>query len=1036
MALSVPAWGRRAARLVAREQSHLQVVRCVPAARRSFYTDSAVAGPNTLYLESLYSQWKSNPGSLEPAWSEYFGAIEAGKPATPPAAGGQLRLAAQEATLSRSASTGLATLGSNAATASTGGGLQNLIRAYQKRGHEAAELDPLGLHEWRQWFSSGAPELDPSYHGFTEKDMDMEVDVSFPGFVAGNTLRDLLATLKKTYANHIGFEYFHIPDLKKVEWLRARVENPNFVPTSREKMLETYKMLVNVDTFENFLGTKFKTTKRFGVDGGEAAVVGINAAINKAVSLGVSDVVIGMPHRGRLNILTNVVGKPLVQMFAEFKGTHYDFDELMDVMESADWAFAGDVKYHLGTSNMRVLPDGRSVTMTLEANPSHLETVNSVTLGRTRAKQFYAGNTEETRKKVMPVLFHGDASFAGQGVNYETLQLAHVQEFDVGGTVHVIINNQIGFTTDPIDDRSTLYCVDLGKAFNLPILHCNGDDPASVVACFELAAEWRQAWGTDVIIDLVCYRRFGHNESLNPDYTQPVVYKQIAKHPRTEKVFADKLVSDGIATSAELDEIKRVAWQQHEDAFVAADTFQGNAMEWVATKWEGFAKPHEASKGYPTGLDLDLVKAIGYRLCEAPEGFNLHNGLKRQLKKKKEDLEEGTEIDWGTAEALAYGSLLLEGNHVRITGQDVQSGTFAHRHCVIKDQKTMEPYCFLNNLNLGPQEAFIAMNSILAEYAVLGFELGYTYENPHALVIWEAQFGDFANTAQVMIDQFISAGEHKWLQQTGLTMLLPHGYEGQGAEHSSCRIERFLQLSDDDEDDIPDFRHDYGRTQIQKANWQVLNVTTPANVFHMFRRQMHRDFRKPLVVASTKSLFRHKLCKSPLSAFGPGTRFERLLDERDADIDPEKVDRLVFCSGKVYYDLVEKRNELGLKNVAIVTVEQIAPFPFDRVKTIFETYKNVDVGDGVHPGDIIWCQEEPKNMGPWGYVRPRFVTTAREGMNYDLVMRYVGRRASASPATGYAKVHAAEQEMLLREALLGVDESAASRPSKLLGHQT
>merc|ERR1740121_2655456 len=442
----------------------------------------------------------------------------------------------------------------------------------------------------------------------------------------------------------------------------------------------------------------------------------------------------------------------------------------------------------------------------------------------------------------------------------------------------------------------------------------------------------------------------------------------------------------------------------------------------------------------PTGADLELLKKIGARLCEVPEGFKLHPGLKRQLAKKKQDIDEGVSIDWATAEAMAFGTLLLEGNHVRLTGQDVQRGTFAHRHCVIKDQNTGADYCFLNTLNLGPQETFVARNSILAEYAVLGFELGYTYENPNALVIWEAQFGDFANTAQVMTDQFISAGEHKWLQQTGLVMLLPHGYEGQGAEHSSCRIERFLQMSDDDEDDIPSFEKDFGRSQIQKANWQIVNVTTPANLFHAYRRQQHRDFRKPLVVASTKSLFRHKLCKSPLSELGPDSRFQRMLDERDPEIaaNPDKVDRLVFCSGKIYYELVEKREELGLKNVAIVTLEQIAPFPFDRVKAAMETYKNVDIGDGVHPGNVVWCQEEPKNMGAWSYCRPRFVTTAREGLNHDMVMRYVGRRTAASPATGYAKVHTAEQNALVKAALMGFDDQnwQNQRPSKLLGHQT
>jgi 2-oxoglutarate dehydrogenase E1 component len=1049
--------GRHAARQAARRASELtrraqaaatlsrtvRVAGAAPGSRRGFF-DSATAGPNAMYLESIYTQWKASPGSLDPKWNDYFEAIESGKASPLPVAGNALRSTAQEAQLSRlaSSSPGFSAGAGAVAAGSTAGGLQNLIRAYQKRGHEAANLDPLGMHEWREFFSTGVPELEPSYHGFTEADLDKPFEINFPGITSGMTLREILGGLKKVYANTVGFQYRHIEDLKKVEWLRTKIEDPAFIPTSKEKLVSIYKTLAKVDAFEAFLGTKYKTTKRFGCDGGEAAVAGISAAIEKAVDLGVTDVVIGMPHRGRLNILTNVVGKPLVQMFAEFKGTHYDFDELMDVTESADWAFAGDVKYHLGTSNVMTYPSGKKATITLEANPSHLETVNTVTLGRSRAKQFYMGNTEDAKKKVMPVLFHGDASFSGQGVCYETMQLAHVTEFGVGGTIHVIINNQIGFTTDPIDDRSTLYCSDLGKAFDIPIFHCNGDDPAGVIAAFELAAEYRQTFGTDVIMDVICYRRFGHNESLNPDYTQPVLYKKIGKHPRAELIFREKLLGAGIGvTQQELDSIKKEIWDYHEDAFLKSDDFKGEAFQWVATKWDGMVKPFDEAHGNPTGLDIDHLKKIGKRLCEFPEGFAPHSGLKRQLKKKAEDLEAGTEIDWAAAEGLAFGSLLLEGTHVRITGQDVQSGTFAHRHCVAKDQKNQgKEYTFLNNLNMGPQETFIARNSILAEYAVLGFELGYTYENPHSLNIWEAQFGDFANTAQVMIDQFISAGEHKWLQQTGLVMLLPHGYEGQGAEHSSCRIERFLQLSDDDEDDIPEFEKDFGRGQIQKANWQVCNVTTPANVFHVFRRQQHRDFRKPLVVASTKSLFRHKLCKSNISDFGPGTRFQRLLHERNQEIseNPDNVDRLVFCSGKVYYDLVEMREKLGIKNVAIITLEQIAPFPFDRVLEVFEKYKKVDIGDGVHPGNVCWVQEEPKNMGCWSYVRPRFVTTAREGMDYDLVMRYVGRRAAASPATGYAKVHHAEQEALVKEALLGHDDEnwAKHRPSKLLGHQT
>jgi len=847
--------------------------------------------------------------------------------------------------------------------------------------------------------------------------------------------------LTKTYSGSAGFQYTHINGSRKNEWIRAKVEDPNFLPTDKEKLIAIYTKLCECDTFEKFLTTKYKTVKRFGIDGGEAAVSGIDAAIAKAVGMGVTEVIIGMPHRGRLNILTNVVGKPLDQTFAEFKGVHYDFDKLMDRIDHQDWSFSGDVKYHLGTSNKRTFPDGKVAKVTLECNPSHLETVNCVTLGRTRAKQYYAGNTKEMDATMLPIIFHGDASFAGQGVVYETMQLAHVKEFDVGGTIHVVVNNQVGFTTDPVDDRSTMYCCDLGKGFNIPIFHVNADDPIAVTAVFELAAEWRQTFGCDVIVDVVCYRRYGHNETQNPDYTQPLLYKVINKHPRAEKIFADKLVDSGIATLAELEAIRVGIWQNHEEKFVAADDYdEGSDADWVATKWDGFVKPFDVSEADPTAVELDTLKKIGNKLCEVPDHINAHNGLKRQLKAKQAMIDSGKDLDWATAEALAYGSLLLEGTHVRITGQDVQSGTFAHRHAVIKDQKTMEEYCFLNNLNMGPQETFVARNSILAEYAVLGFELGYSYESPAALNIWEAQFGDFVNTAQVMVDQFISSGEHKWYQQSGLVMLLPHGYEGQGAEHSSCRLERFLQMSDDDEDDIPTFAKDFGRNQIQKANWQVVNVTTPANVFHVLRRQCHRNFRKPLIVASTKSLFRHKQCKSDLDEMGPGSKFLRLLGERDAAIaaDNEKVDRLVFCTGKIYYELAAAREAMGLTNVAIVSVEQIAPFPFDRALEELKKYPNVPVGDGVTPGNVIWCQEEPKNMGAWFYIKPRLVTTCREGLDADVVIRYVGRRSSASPATGYAKLHAAEQESVVKETLLGdsPDPTGKHRPTGLLGHQT
>ncbi|CAE8599192.1 unnamed protein product, partial [Polarella glacialis] len=1011
----------------------------------TFYDDAVASGSNALYLENLYTQWQADPSKLDAKWGDYFASIEAGKKAAQPAGGSALRNAAMESKLGSAAGAGGAGPVSMVPGSSGAGGLQNLIRAYQVRGHEIANVDPLGLHSWREWSEKGInpnpPELDPSYHGFSQADLDKTFDVNFSGLGKSATLKDILETLKGTYCGSVGVEYMHIGDATKLDWIRSRVESPSFMPKDKEKLLKVYKELLTVDTFEQFLTAQYKTTKRFGVDGGEAAVSGINACIEKAAELGMSEVVIGMPHRGRLNILTNVVGKSLTQMFAEFKGNHYDFDTIVNNSEGDGWLFAGDVKYHLGTSNVKVFENGKTITATLEANPSHLETVNTVTLGRARAKQYYLGNTKETRKRVMPVVFHGDASFAGQGVVYETLQLAHVQEFDVGGTIHVIINNQVGFTTDPVDDRSTMYSSDLGKAFNLPILHVNGDDPVAVNSAFELAAEWRQQWQHDVIVEVVCYRRFGHNETDAPEYTQPVLYKTINKHPRCEAIYGQKLVAAGIASQQELDGIKTALWKNHEEAFAAADSFDPKeGVDWVATKWEGFVRPTDKSSAHPTGVDLELLTKIGLKLSEVPASFKVHAGLKRQLAKKKEDVVGGQTIDWATAEAMAMATLLLEGNHVRITGQDVQRGTFAHRHCVIKDQTDGSDHCFLNNLGLGPQENFVAQNSILSEYAVTGFELGFSYENPRALVIWEAQFGDFANTAQVMIDQFVSAGEHKWLQQSGIVMLLPHGYMGQGAEHSSCRLERFLQLSDDDEDDIPNFENDFGREQVQKANWQVMNITTPGNYFHALRRQQHRDFRKPLIVASPKNLFRLRQCVSPLSAMGPDSRFKRLIGERDEKIanNPEKVDRLIFCSGKLYYELVAEREKHNATNVAIVSIEQISPFPFDRVKQEMDKYSNVSMGDGLHPGSVIWCQEEPKNMGCWTYVKPRFVTTAREGLDKDMVMRYIGRRASASPATGYPKLHNAEQEALVTDAILGhVDsDGKVNRPSSLLGHQT
>lgn len=1048
-----------------------------PLGSRHFYDDTTTSGPNALYLESLYGQWKMDKSKLDDKWDAYFEALEAGGTPTPPVPGTaardaafQTRMATPQAPAMPKDDVVLPPARPRVERVTVTGhqeeqsidimAVQHLIRAFQVRGHEEANLDPLGQHQWRHGHK--VTELDPAFYHFTQEDMKRVVGGNmWRGSTGGSTgfmssvanvssqnlkLGDLLQTLRETYCGSIGVEYMHMGSRRRCNWIRTRVENPAFLMYDRDYLLRTYHRLCEADSFECFLGDKFKTTKRFGVDGGETVIPGLQACIERAVELGCQEVVVGMPHRGRLNVLTNVLKKPQPQVFAEFLGTAWDVSGMQERLKQSDWSMAGDVKYHLGISTVHKFPTGQDVTLTLEANPSHLETVCPVGLGRTRAKQFYLQqehpdiDLKTAQTMIMPIVLHGDASFAGQGVVYESMQLAQVDDFAVGGTIHVIVNNQVGFTTDPKNARSTTYASDIGKAFNLPVFHVNGDDPVAVCRAFEIAAEWRQDWGSDVILDVICYRRFGHNENDNPDFTQPLLYKAIASHPRTKEIFAQRLMSEGHASREELTHIDRTVWEKASSDLEAAQTFKPlPASEWRPTKWKNMKTPYDTIQRRRTGVDVELLRKIGLRLCEVPEGFTVHNALKRILKQKRERIEAGEGMDWGTAEALAFGTLLLEGSHVRITGQDVQRGTFSHRHCVVIDQKTQEEYAFLDNLNLGRQGKFIARNSILSEYAVLGFELGYSYEHPEQLCIWEAQFGDFANTAQVVFDQFIAAGEQKWLQQSGLTVLLPHGYDGQGAEHSSCRLERFLQLCDDDEDDVPNYEEDRSGKQIQKANWSVLNVSTPAQYFHALRKQLHRDYRKPAVIAAPKNLLRLKACTSSFAEMQPETFLMRVLPERNPAIasKPQEVTRLVFCTGKIYYELAAEREKLGLTNVAIVTVELIAPFPFDRVKEQMELYSNVDYGDGVHPGEFVWCQEEPKNMGAWSYVRPRIATTAREGLNKDLVLRYIGRRAAAAPATGIAAMHAQEQSAIIEEALLGEGQGRVEpRPSAMLGHQT
>mmetsp|Transcript_244 Transcript_244/g.383 ORF Transcript_244/g.383 Transcript_244/m.383 type:complete len:1093 (+) Transcript_244:286-3564(+) len=1004
-------------------------------------SESFLTGTSSLYAEQMYENYLNDRESVHQTWREYFDAIEEGRAYD--------ETAFNRPTVVTTRREGHVTVDANAshlanALPSDSLGVAHLIRAYQVNGHTAASLDPLGLHTKESFpmrpsnarledeLIEGMPvELTPSFHGFDPvKDLDRQLN--FKGVHSGGnkgyleelagmpgkvTLRMILDQLRKTYCGTLAVEYMHIGDPTKCNWIRERVEQPRFLHYDKEKKLHIYERLCFADTFENFLAQKFNTTKRFGLDGGEAIVPALKEAIDRASELGAHSFIIGMPHRGRLNVLANVMRKPMPLIFSEFQGTHYELDE--HTKSNGKWGFSGDVKYHLGSSMDRTYPDGREIHLSLVANPSHLECVNPVVVGKARAKQYYCGDNAEDMEKVVPILLHGDAAFAGQGVVYETMQLAGVPDFNVGGTIHVVVNNQIGFTTNPVHSRSTPYCSDIGKAFNAPVFHCNGDDPLAVSTALETAVEYRQQWGTDVIIDMVCYRRNGHNEMDQPLFTQPKLYKKIQKHPSTLEIYEKRLIENGDATQEELDEIKKSTLESYENDLEASKSYQPKSSDWLSSKWSGFKSPKQLSRIRPTGVNIDTLRHIGITAGTVPEGFKLHRQMAKIFNARKKMAESGVGIDWGTAEAMAFGSLLLEGNHVRITGQDVQRGTFSHRHAVVIDQDTEAEYTPLNSIakKMDPsspmvelakadtQAGFTCRNSILSEFALVGFELGYSLENPNALVIWEAQFGDFSNGAQTMIDQFISSGEDKWLRQSGLVMLLPHGYDGQGAEHSSCRVERFLQMVDEDPHFIPTMSKDH-RMQIQNSNWQVVNCSTPANYFHCLRRQIHRDFRKPLIVVSPKNLLRHKNCVSTLEEMGPGTEFKRVISEQDEFINDnkEEVKSLVFCTGQIYYELLAEREKRGRTDVAFARLEQIAPFAFDRIAEICTHFPNAEV---------VWAQQEPKNMGAYSYIAPRVETATRQINDDEKRPRYVGRPVSAAPATGMGKVHQDEYQKII-----------------------
>lgn len=868
-----------------------------------------------------------------------------------------------------------------------------LINAYRSYGHYLAQLDPLHME-------SGAihvgkhPELELSTYGFTEEDFNRPFYIN--GFLGKEraSLAEVVETLKSVYCHHVGAEFMHIPHQEEREFFISTLEGDEaqFTLSANEKK-KLLQKLVEAEGFEQFLDAKYKGTKRFGLDGGEALIPALEFLIEKASQENIEEIVFGMAHRGRLNVLSQILYKTPTAIFYEFKGGSYKPENIEG---------SGDVKYHLGASCDRT-EYGKKMHLSLAPNPSHLEIVDPVVIGKARARQDHKMGALrplsmplEQRTKVLPVLLHGDAAFAGQGVVQETLGLSGLAGYTVAGSLHFIINNQVGFTTDPGCSRSTAYSSDIAKMINAPILHVNGDDPEAVVKVTKIALAYRQKFHKPIVIDLYCYRRYGHNEGDEPAFTQPLMYKIIRAHKTTLNLYSEALINEKVVTPQEVEELKQRWRSKLEEAFSAADQYEVKEADWLKGAWSGLesaqGKSEEELLTAPTGVKAELLKSIGQALVQIPSGFQLHRTIQRFVENRRKILEEGENLDWSTAEALAFGSLLLEGHAVRLSGEDVERGTFSQRHSVVYDQESKEAYAPLNHIKEG-QALYEPVNSMLSEEAVLGYEYGYSTAEPQSLVLWEGQFGDFANGAQVVFDQFLSSAESKWLRMSGLVCLLPHGFEGQGPEHSSARLERFLQLC-------------------AENNMQVANCSTPANYYHILRRQLKRSFRKPLVLMTPKSLLRHKRAVSSLKEFESGSEFKPILldDAERLKAQPiklapdEKIRRVIVCSGKVYYDLCEEREKRGLVDVYLLRLEQFYPFPYKLLASVLRRFEKAE---------IVWCQEEPKNMGAWFFVAPYL----QEILGNKRRLIYAGRKASASPAVGLPKEHAREVESLLETAL-------------------
>jgi 2-oxoglutarate dehydrogenase E1 component len=858
-----------------------------------------------------------------------------------------------------------------------------MIRAYRMRGHLAADLDPLRLKGPVQH-----PELDPASYGFGPEDLDRPIFLDNVLGIEKGTIRQITDILRRTYCSTIGVEFMHITDPDQKAWVQERIEGPDkeitFTPQGKKAILNK---LIESEGFESFLNVKYVGTKRFGLDGGESMIPALEQIIKRGGQLGVTDIVFGMAHRGRLNVLANVMSKPFSAIFHEFQGGSSTPDDVEG---------SGDVKYHLGSSSDRVF-DGNTVHLSLTANPSHLEIVDPVVLGKARAKQDQKGDKERT--SVLPLLIHGDAAFAGQGVIAECFGLSGLKGHRSGGSIHFIVNNQIGFTTSPLWARSSPYPSDVAKMIEAPIFHVNGDDPEAVVFAAKVAMEFRQKFKKPVVIDMFCYRRFGHNETDEPGFTQPLMYKKIGAHQNVVALYGARLIADGTISELEFEAMKAAYRKNLDDALSVASAYKANKADWLDGRWAGMkaaADQDDARRGQ-TGYPIEKLKEMGLKLTKLPKSFTPHKTMTRVLDARRKMIEDGAGIDWASAESLAYGTLLQEGYKIRLSGQDVQRGTFSQRHAVLVDQATEKRYTPLNHLVREQKTKIEVINSMLSEEAVLGFEYGYSLAEPNALVLWEAQFGDFANGAQVIFDQFISSAERKWLRMSGLVCLLPHGYEGQGPEHSSARLERFLQMCAED-------------------NMQVANCSTPANYFHILRRQLKRDIRKPLIIMTPKSLLRHKRCVSTLEEMGEQSTFHRLLwddaeflkSEKIRLVKDDKIRRVILCTGKVYYDLYEEREKRGLNDIYLLRVEQLYPWPHKALAQELARFPKAE---------FVWCQEEPLNMGAWSFAQANLERVLDFIKVKNPRPRYVGRPASASTATGLMSRHLKELKAFLDEAM-------------------